>query len=299
MTSRLPLLNVGCGSTFHPQWTNVDFHVASSEVISWDIRRGLPFADGVFQACYSSHVLEHLTPSEGIRLLNEFHRVLAPGGVVRVVVPDLELIARDYLRALERALNREPGADDDYDWMVIQLLDQSVRRAPGGAMSEFWRDITRRNNDFVIARAGVEAEREIAESRRGAAPRQRSGLFPRPLSRTPGQLARILQRRIARALVAAVAGPNAARAFDEGVFRNSGEIHQWMYDRYSLERSLKRAGFVEVRVVSATESLIPAFGSFELDTFAGRVRKPDSLFLEAVRDVNAASAAGPGSRGAR
>lgn len=297
MTATLAMLNVGCGSTFHPQWVNIDFHAASSEVIACDIRRGLPFEDGTFQACYSSHVLEHLTPPEGARLLLEAHRVLAPGGVLRVVVPDLELIVRDYLRALERALDGAPGADDDYDWMMIQLLDQSVRRVAGGAMSEFWRDATRHNADFVVARAGLEAERAIAESRTGTASKRRSGLLERVCSRTVAQLARALHRRVARTLVGAVAGRGAAKVFDESLFRDSGEIHHWMYDRYSLERSLKRAGFIEVHTRSATESLIPAFASFELDVVAGRVRKPDSLFVEAVKSAAPAGAAG--LRGAR
>lgn len=282
MTIGPRLLNVGCGSHFHPRWTNVDYHAASSEVISCDIRRGLPFAGGSFQACYSSHVLEHLTPAEGTKLLREIYRVLAPGGIARIVVPDLELIVHDYLRALEKALQRHPGADDDYDWMMIQLLDQSVRRATGGAMSEFWRDTERQNMDFVVARAGLEAEQAIVESRMGMARKPPRTLQERMFSRTPMQLAKGLQRRAAKALVRAIAGRSAAKAFDEGLLRNSGEIHHWMYDRYSLERSLRRAGFSEVQVTRATESRIPNFASFELDVVAGRVRKPDSLFVEAV-----------------
>lgn len=296
MTSGLGLLNVGCGSTFHPRWVNVDFNAASTGVIACDIREGLPFADGAFQACYSSHVLEHLTPAEAARLLREMHRVLVPGGVVRVVVPDLELVVRDYLRALERALAREPGADDDYDWMMIQLLDQSVRRSTGGAMSEFWRDASRQNVEFVVARAGLEAEQVIAQSRTGSAGERRS-LLERMRSRTAADLMRALQRRAAKAVVRAIAGRSVDEAFAEGLFRNSGEVHHWMYDRYSLERSLAHAGFVEVQTRSATESLIPAFASFELDVVAGRVRKPDSLFVEAVK--SAAPAGVAGLRGAR
>lgn len=296
MTAGLRLLNVGCGTTFHPQWTNVDFEAASDAVMSCDIRRGLPFADGAFQACYSSHVLEHLTPAEGAGLLREIRRVLAPEGVVRIVVPDLELIVHDYLRTLQRALDGEAGADDDYDWMMIQLLDQSVRRAAGGMMAEFWRDAARPNVDFVVARAGLEAGRVIAESRAGAA-RKRRGLLERVRSRTAAQLGRELRRRTAIALAGAVAGPSAASALTEGLFRNSGEIHQWMYDRYSLGRALASAGFSAAQVASATESRIPRFASFELDVVAGQVRKPDSLFMEAVKDAHPRQRTADGSAG--
>ena len=51
-------LNIGCGNAYHPAWVNLDFVAHSPEVIECDIRKGLPFADASFDACYSSHVLE-------------------------------------------------------------------------------------------------------------------------------------------------------------------------------------------------------------------------------------------------
>src|SRR5206468_10255188 len=42
---------------------------------------------------------------------SECHRVLKPGGILRVVVPDLERIARESIRNLERALASEEGAE--------------------------------------------------------------------------------------------------------------------------------------------------------------------------------------------
>jgi SAM-dependent methyltransferase len=284
MSGGARLLNVGCGATFHPYWTNLDFNAVSAGIVACDVRRGLPFADGTFEACYSSHVLEHLTVAEAERLLREMHRVTRAGGIARVVVPDLERVARDYLQSLQRALDHEPGGEDDYDWMLIQLLDQSVRRASGGAMSRFWRDRSRCNTDFVVARAGLEAEAVIAQARAGAGRPARS-LIARLRSRAPAQLIRELRQRGARALVGLTAGREAMVAFTEGLFRNSGEIHHWMYDRYSLARSLRNAGFSEPRVMRATESLIPGFAAYDLDVVHGRVRKPDSLFMEAVRDA--------------
>jgi hypothetical protein len=67
-----------------------------------------------------------------------------------------------------------------------------------------------------------------------------------------------------------------------GAFRWGGEVHQWMYDRLSLGRLLAEAGFEGIEVKSAVESGIAGFAGYELDADeAGRVRKPDSLFMEA------------------
>ena len=55
-----------------------------------DLRYPLPCNSNTFQGVFSKHTLEHLYPFESIRLLEEIHRVLALGGVLRITVPDLD-----------------------------------------------------------------------------------------------------------------------------------------------------------------------------------------------------------------
>jgi len=60
-----------------------------------DLSRRFRFPDAYFECVYSSHVLEHLHPDVAEHCLREVHRILAPGGIVRVVVPNLDgLVAR-------------------------------------------------------------------------------------------------------------------------------------------------------------------------------------------------------------
>ena len=61
-----------------------------------DLTRPLPYASGRVAAVFSSHVFEHLFFDEVERLIGEIYRVLVPGGVCRVVVPDLEKIIQLY-----------------------------------------------------------------------------------------------------------------------------------------------------------------------------------------------------------
>jgi predicted SAM-dependent methyltransferase len=58
-----------------------------------------PVEDESFEWAYSEHFIEHLSPEDGIAWLAEVHRVLRPGGLVRVSTPDLALYARAYVEA--------------------------------------------------------------------------------------------------------------------------------------------------------------------------------------------------------
>ena len=69
----------------------------SASILVHDIRKSLPFSNDSVGAIYASHVLEHLYREEGQHLVQESFRVLAAGGVLRIVVPDLEAIVREYM----------------------------------------------------------------------------------------------------------------------------------------------------------------------------------------------------------
>ena len=125
------LLNLGCGKVFHSKWSNFDTVSQAPGVKECDVRSGLPFADESIDICYSSHMIEHLIPAEAHRLLAEIFRILSPNGIIRIVVPDLELLVNNYLDTLSDVV-QDNSREDDYDWTVIQLIDQAVRRDSGG-----------------------------------------------------------------------------------------------------------------------------------------------------------------------
>lgn len=274
------LLNVGCGARFHPAWVNVDAVPASAEVRAVDVRAGLPFGDGEFAAVYSSHVLEHLGADEAAALLKQMHRVLAPGGIVRIVVPDLEAIAREYLRTLGALRGGSRAAEAEYDWIMLELLDQVARERSGGDMAKHLASAEISSRGYILSRIGSEARRAWNAGQQPL----RARLWERIRHRGPGWLFNQVRIRAAGVLIGLVGGPAARSAYLTGIFRQSGEVHRWMYDAFSLGRLLARAGFVDARVCAATESGIAGFAAYHLDVDeGGRVRKPDSLFMEARR----------------
>jgi predicted SAM-dependent methyltransferase len=88
-------LHLGCGPNHLDGWVNVDILGMHPDVY-WDLRRGVPFPDECAQAAFLEHVLEHFSLGDVVAVLKECHRVLAPGGVVRIGVPDFGRYLESY-----------------------------------------------------------------------------------------------------------------------------------------------------------------------------------------------------------
>ena len=121
-------LNIGCGRSPTPGWTNYD-NSPAVRLARWprlagllerlglidrhtlafveacrrqgiryaDAARRIPQPSGAVDTIYSSHMLEHLDRPEARAFLAECRRVLKPGGILRLVVPDLRDATFRYL----------------------------------------------------------------------------------------------------------------------------------------------------------------------------------------------------------
>lgn len=89
-------LNVGCGTYPLPGFFNIDYDFHPGVDLFWDIRRALPIADRSIGGVFTEHCLEHLSLDNARFAISEFRRVLIPGSVARIVVPDGEIYLRAY-----------------------------------------------------------------------------------------------------------------------------------------------------------------------------------------------------------
>ena len=118
-------LNIGAGSTQIPGFTPLD------------IKDGQPayplkYADASVEEIYASHVLEHIPHTETVRCLAEWVRVLKPGGVLRIAVPDAtKIMAMDDMHPLKSAFLMG-GQTDEHDYHKAVFTFRSLERKLSG-----------------------------------------------------------------------------------------------------------------------------------------------------------------------
>jgi predicted SAM-dependent methyltransferase len=150
-------LNLGCGPVQPPGWVNVDGSNRAwlatrlrpidraltalrllprtefgPTTTYGNISRRLKWADATADAVYMGEVLEHFTREDGEKLLRECHRVLRPGGVLRVRVPDTLAMWGRYTDELRAVL---AGPRDQWNLKHVEVVRMFFReiavRDPG------------------------------------------------------------------------------------------------------------------------------------------------------------------------
>jgi SAM-dependent methyltransferase len=165
----LVIYNVGCGTRAHPACVNVDWsihlrlrklHLAwlagsraekiralPRDIVVHDLRKGIPAPAATADVVYHSHVLEHIDREDAPGFMAEIRRVLKPGGVQRVVVPDFERLARRYV---------ESFGDEGHEARVADMIEQIVRREAAGTAVQ--RPLRRRIENTLLGDARKRGE---------------------------------------------------------------------------------------------------------------------------------------------
>ncbi len=276
-------LNLGCGNHYHPLWTNIDFSSTGPGVIAYNLLDGIPYDDDSFDVVYHSHVLEHFPKNKALPFISECYRVLKPGGIIRIAIPDLEQIIRCYLNILND-LSQAPDSEElsnNYNWILLEMYDQTIRNKSGGEMMTYLSQSSIDFN-FVIKRCGQEVTDIINNLKNYQ--NITAELSKPPKVNLLKELYYLIRYSNRKERLIKILLKDDYRALEIGRFRLKGEIHQWMYDKYSMKRLLIEAMFKNITVKSAFESDIENWTSFELESNKeGNIRKPDSLFIEAVK----------------
>lgn len=158
-------LNLGCGPVHADGWVNVDgsnrawlasrlpwldrilvkLRILSPTEFTPEIRqanllRRFPWSDASVDAIYMGEVLEHFTAQQGEHVLRECYRVLKPGGVLRLRVPDHARFWTNYVQEYEavRARPRDQWSLEHTRWTAMYFREICVRRPrPWQSMGHF------------------------------------------------------------------------------------------------------------------------------------------------------------------
>jgi SAM-dependent methyltransferase len=153
----MKILNLGCGTkaSSHPEVINIDWSISlrfkknhmlrfltplfirgdrlqamrslPANIMVHNVAKGIPFESNSIDFVYHSHLLEHLDTEVAKTFLLEIKRVLKPGGIQRIVVPDLEKACRAYVSHLAIS-ESNPIEAEKHDAYVAAFLEQAVRK---------------------------------------------------------------------------------------------------------------------------------------------------------------------------
>lgn len=267
-------VNLGCGPVFvdSPSWLNLDYAPTSSAVRQANLLERLPLSDETAELIYSSHFLEHVPRVMVSKLLCECMRCLKPDGVIRLVLPDLENMAREYLNMRER------GDHIKADFVVIEMIDQSVRNVSGGELGNLYRKLASQSSssnasmiDYIRARTGEDLLQFDS--------------YPRNFGlKKLHRLRLALQNRIQRYWIrfCILLLPSAFRKQNISL-SEVGERHQWLWDFHQLKTELEAAGFTDVKRLSSNSSTVSdfPFNCLDLDKQGLPRKGNESMYVEA------------------
>lgn len=148
------LANIGCGPFGKEQWVNLDLFPHPNLTIRYDTRWRLPFTNESCDGIHVEHFLEHLNPKDEIPVfLKECKRCLNKNGVLRIIVPNIELYIRAYLEEGWQQIN-EIKCGGDKPEMVFKTKIEALNHVflqewehYGGFDSEYLNNVLD-NNGF-------------------------------------------------------------------------------------------------------------------------------------------------------
>lgn len=125
------MVNLGAGAAGREGWINLDAFPAPGITLTCDCRGALPLPNNCASGIFTEHFLEHIDYEREVPgLLTDCLRILKPGGVIRIIVPDAERYLRAYCSEGWQELEQLRGLDashrDPYFQTTVQTKMELV-----------------------------------------------------------------------------------------------------------------------------------------------------------------------------
>lgn len=130
--NRRTRLHLGSSNHLMEGWLNTDLF-PSAGVMTLDATIQYPFESNSFDLVFSEHMIEHVPHEAALKMLRECYRVLKPGGVIRVVTPDLAKILSVYPSP------KDPQSDRYLKWMSSTFTPDAREDIEAHVINAFFR----------------------------------------------------------------------------------------------------------------------------------------------------------------
>ena len=157
--------NLGCSARIADGWNNIDFswlvrlsswpktctwlhrfglldnlryeriQKISKKVVLWNLAKGIPCPNKSVDVIYHSHLLEHLDRDDAAHFIGECRKKLKPGGIIRIVVPDMEQLCVRYIDLLKEFNSGKPFTSTTHQSVLGEIIDQMVPKHPRERLS--------------------------------------------------------------------------------------------------------------------------------------------------------------------
>jgi len=87
---RIRKLQIGSDVCQLPGWLNTDLYPKALGCVTLDATKPFPFRSGSFDYVFSEHQIEHIAFNDALKMLRECHRILRPGGKIRIALPSVD-----------------------------------------------------------------------------------------------------------------------------------------------------------------------------------------------------------------
>ena len=269
-------VNIACGTVYvdSPNWRNFDYAPVASSIKKANLLSRLTIDDASVDVVYSSHFFEHIPRNNVREFVKECYRILKSGGKIRLVLPDLEELCREYIS------QRDKDQHVKADFVVHEMLDQCVRKTPGGELKQYFDRIKEENDTDLLEYIKERTGDEFFDNVDGMGEFKKINIFKKLLNfkKIIGRMEQIYVRLLLMLLPAAFRQQNIS-------FTHVGERHTWIYDFYSLSNILQDCGFVSVEKKSYDKTSIEGFPLYPLDVSRENTPRKgrESMYIEATK----------------
>jgi predicted SAM-dependent methyltransferase len=97
-------LHLGCGDYWFEGYINIDISVYGGTDILLDITQPLPFQDKTVELIEAYEVIEHIEETTLDNMIKDWKRLLIPGGVIKISVPDMDKLVEQYPTDKEKVI---------------------------------------------------------------------------------------------------------------------------------------------------------------------------------------------------